>query len=65
MARAREKQASTQLEISRQLLEEDRWRTEKLAAESRRNQFSDMIRDALAVGYDLNRKHDEEGREGA
>lgn len=62
--REREGLAEEELEKSRQLLEEDRAAAGKLARENRKNQFSEMIRDALAVGYEHPRRHEHEGGRG-
>jgi hypothetical protein len=62
--RERERQAEAELEKSRRMLAEDRIRAARLAKENHRNQFSDMIRDALEVGYDRGRPHAQERKEG-
>lgn len=61
--RQREKEATIELATSRRLAAEDRVKAEKLAEDTHRNQFSDMIRDALAIGYDRP-SHPRERREG-
>lgn len=47
-----EREAARQLAISRMLHAQDLVSVNRLAEQQHRNQFSDMIRDALAVGYD-------------
>jgi hypothetical protein len=50
-ARERKQQATEELAISRKLLREDQKSVGPLAQAHRRNQFSDIIREALEVGY--------------
>jgi hypothetical protein len=50
-ARERAHSAAAELARSKRLLSEDRHLAEKISRAHHRNQFSDIIRDALEVGY--------------
>lgn len=49
--RDREERAAEELRTSRELQREDKAQTQPLRYATQRNMFSDMIRDALEVGY--------------
>lgn len=56
-AKRRNREAAEELRVSLELLRRDREElVQPLLHEHRRNKFSDMIRDALAMGYDTAEK---------
>lgn len=50
-SKEREREATEELAVSQELLDKNREQLRPLARATQRNMFSDMIRDALEVGY--------------